>query len=192
MVPSLFNVTNVTGANTAENGAEVLLAQSESDGVNRIFALHSPGTDFVPVFELLSTVHDTLPDDAMCVDEIPAQVFQLIQFRFARKPFEQYLGWARHRQQAWAPPSASSSRDRSSLWSSPSAAARSTTPLYRRPTDWHRNAAASLCSSCCVTTGKSHPKPGISLSTTRITRPSANRTSSATSLNRLCQTGRDL
>jgi acetolactate synthase I/II/III large subunit len=50
--------------------------------------------DYVPAAVLFSQLHDALPDDAICVDEIVAQVPQMIQFLYERKPFTQYRGWA--------------------------------------------------------------------------------------------------
>lgn len=44
--------------------------------------------------DLFRELHDVLPDDAICVDEIIAQVPQMIQFLFARKPFVPYRGAA--------------------------------------------------------------------------------------------------
>ena len=37
-------------------------------------------TDFVPAADLFRELHDTLPDDAICVDEMVAQMPQMIQF----------------------------------------------------------------------------------------------------------------
>ena len=54
----------------------------------------SEATDFVPAAELFGALHDALPDDAICVDEIIAQVPHMIQFLFERKPIRQYRGWA--------------------------------------------------------------------------------------------------
>lgn len=54
----------------------------------------SSGTDFVPAADLFSALHDALPDDSICVDEIVAQVPQMIQFLYERKPLTQYRGWA--------------------------------------------------------------------------------------------------
>ena len=51
-------------------------------------------TDFVTAADLFSALHDALPDDAVCVDEIVAQVPQMIQFLYERKPLTQYRGWA--------------------------------------------------------------------------------------------------
>ena len=56
--------------------------------------LSSQATDFVPAAELFRELHDALPDDAICVDEVTAQVPQMIQFLYERKPFSQYRGWA--------------------------------------------------------------------------------------------------
>ena len=54
----------------------------------------SQATDFAPAAELFRELHDALPDDAICVDEVTAQVPQMIQFLYERKPFSQYRGWA--------------------------------------------------------------------------------------------------
>src|SRR6476659_5519633 len=56
--------------------------------------LSSQATDFVPAADLFRELHDALPDDAICVDEITSQVPQMIQFLYERKPFSQYRGWA--------------------------------------------------------------------------------------------------
>jgi acetolactate synthase I/II/III large subunit len=50
--------------------------------------------DFVPAADLFRELHNALPDDAICVDEIIAQTPQMIQFLFERKPLRQYRGWA--------------------------------------------------------------------------------------------------
>ena len=49
--------------------------------------------DIVPAAALFRALHDALPDDAICVDEIIAQIPQMIQFLYERKPFLQYRGW---------------------------------------------------------------------------------------------------
>ncbi|SOJ53349.1 Benzoylformate decarboxylase [Mycobacterium simulans] len=54
----------------------------------------SQPTGFVPAAELFRQLHDALPDDAICVDEIIAQVPHMIQFLFEHKPIRQYRGWA--------------------------------------------------------------------------------------------------
>ncbi len=54
----------------------------------------SQATDFVPAAELFRALHDALPEDAICVDEIIAQVPDMIQFLFERKPIRQFRGWA--------------------------------------------------------------------------------------------------
>jgi acetolactate synthase I/II/III large subunit len=56
--------------------------------------ISSQATDFVPAATLFRKLHDALPDDAICVDEIIAQVPQMIQFLYERKPLRQYRGWA--------------------------------------------------------------------------------------------------
>lgn len=63
-------------------------------GIEEACQLALQATDFVPAANLFSTLHDVLPDDAICVDEITAQVPQMIQFLYERKPFTQYRGWA--------------------------------------------------------------------------------------------------
>lgn len=53
----------------------------------------SQAGDFVPAAELFRELHDARPDDAICVDEIIAQIPQMIQFLYERKPLSQYRGW---------------------------------------------------------------------------------------------------
>jgi acetolactate synthase-1/2/3 large subunit len=50
-------------------------------------------TDFVPAADLFTALHDALPEDSICVDEIVAQVPQMIQFLYEHKPLTQYRGW---------------------------------------------------------------------------------------------------
>jgi acetolactate synthase I/II/III large subunit len=54
----------------------------------------SQATDFVPAADLFRELHDALPEDTICVDEIIAQVPQMIQFLYERKRLLQYRGWA--------------------------------------------------------------------------------------------------
>lgn len=63
-------------------------------GIEEARQLASQATDFVPAASLFGALHDALPEDAICVDEITSQVPQMIQFLYARKPFQQYRGWA--------------------------------------------------------------------------------------------------
>ncbi|MBV8347097.1 MAG: hypothetical protein JOZ49_06035 [Mycolicibacterium sp.] len=63
-------------------------------GIEQARQLSSQATDFVSAADLFSALHDALPDDAICVDEIIAQVPQMIQFLFQRKPLSQYRGFA--------------------------------------------------------------------------------------------------
>ena len=63
-------------------------------GIEEAQQLSSQATDFVPAADLFGALHDALPEDAICVDEITSQVPQMIQFLYARKPFQQYRGWA--------------------------------------------------------------------------------------------------
>jgi acetolactate synthase I/II/III large subunit len=65
-----------------------------AEGVEEARQLSSQATDFVPAADLFGALHDALPDDAICVDEITAQVPPMIQFLYSRKPLEQYRGWA--------------------------------------------------------------------------------------------------
>ncbi|AOW93580.1 hypothetical protein BFN03_15440 [Rhodococcus sp. WMMA185] len=51
-------------------------------------------TDFVPAANLFRELHNALPDDAICVNEIIAQMPQMLQHLFERKPFLQYRGAA--------------------------------------------------------------------------------------------------
>jgi acetolactate synthase I/II/III large subunit len=62
-------------------------------GIEEARQLSSQATDFVPAADLFGALHDALPDDAICVDEIIAQVPQMIQFLYARKPLTQYRGF---------------------------------------------------------------------------------------------------
>src|SRR5262249_11919520 len=50
--------------------------------------------DHVAAADLFRELHDALPDNAICVDEIVAQLDQMIQFLYERKPFAQFRGWA--------------------------------------------------------------------------------------------------
>lgn len=63
-------------------------------GIEEARQLSSQATDFVSAADLFGALHDALPEDAICVDEITSQVPQMIQFLYAHKPFEQYRGWA--------------------------------------------------------------------------------------------------
>lgn len=63
-------------------------------GVEDAQQLSSQATDFVSAPDLFRALHDALPNDAICVDEICAQVPQMIQFLYERKPLSQYRGWA--------------------------------------------------------------------------------------------------
>ena len=47
----------------------------------------------VPAAALFRALHEALPVDTSIVDEIVAQMPQLVQFLFASKPFHQYRGW---------------------------------------------------------------------------------------------------
>ncbi len=62
--------------------------------VEKADKLASQATEFVPTADLFRALHDALPDDAICVDEITAQVPEMIHFLYERKPFTQYRGWA--------------------------------------------------------------------------------------------------
>jgi acetolactate synthase-1/2/3 large subunit len=63
-------------------------------GIEEARQLSSQATDFVSAADLFGALHDALPDDAICVDEIIAQVPQMIQFLYERKPLSQYRGFA--------------------------------------------------------------------------------------------------
>jgi acetolactate synthase I/II/III large subunit len=63
-------------------------------GIEEARAASSQATDFVSAADLFHELHDALPDDAICVDEIVAQVPQMIQFLYECKPLTQYRGWA--------------------------------------------------------------------------------------------------
>lgn len=63
-------------------------------GIEEARQASAQATDFVPAAELFHELHEALPDDAVCVDEIVAQVPQMIQFLYERKPLTQFRGWA--------------------------------------------------------------------------------------------------
>ncbi len=63
-------------------------------GIQEARQASAHATDFVPAATLFRELHDVLPEDAICVDEIIAQVPQMIQFLYERKPLAQYRGWA--------------------------------------------------------------------------------------------------
>jgi len=65
-----------------------------AEGIDEARQLSSQATDFVSAADLFQELHDALPDDAICVDEIIAQVPHMIQFLYERKPLEQYRGYA--------------------------------------------------------------------------------------------------
>jgi acetolactate synthase-1/2/3 large subunit len=56
--------------------------------------MSTQATDFVLATDLFRELHDALPDDAICVDEIIAQVPDMLQFLYERKPLTQYRGFA--------------------------------------------------------------------------------------------------
>ena len=47
----------------------------------------------VPAAALFRALHDALPASSSIVDEIVAQIPQMMQFLFESKPFRQYRGW---------------------------------------------------------------------------------------------------
>jgi acetolactate synthase I/II/III large subunit len=53
----------------------------------------SEARDVVPAAALFRELHDALPEDAICVDEIIAQIPQMMQFLYERKPLLQFRGW---------------------------------------------------------------------------------------------------
>jgi acetolactate synthase-1/2/3 large subunit len=54
----------------------------------------SQATDSVAAADVFRALHDALPDDAICVDEVTAPVPQMIQFLYELKPLTQYRGWS--------------------------------------------------------------------------------------------------
>ena len=86
--------TRVTSRPEAAERWAAYTQSVRAKGIEEVRQLSSQTTDFVVVTDLFSALHDTLPDDAICVDEITSQVPEMIQFLYARKPFEQYRGWA--------------------------------------------------------------------------------------------------
>ncbi len=65
---------------------ERLLAQGEKDAEAAV-------ADGVPAAALFRALHRALPVSSSIVDEIVAQIPQMLQFLFASKPFRQYRGW---------------------------------------------------------------------------------------------------
>jgi hypothetical protein len=63
-------------------------------GIEEARQASTAATDFVPAADLFRELHDALPDDAICVDEIVAQMPQMIHFLYERKRFAQFRGWA--------------------------------------------------------------------------------------------------
>jgi acetolactate synthase-1/2/3 large subunit len=68
---------------------ERLLAQGEKDAE----AARASVTDGVPAAALFRALHRALPVSSSIVDEIVAQIPQMLQFLFESKPFRQYRGW---------------------------------------------------------------------------------------------------
>jgi acetolactate synthase I/II/III large subunit len=89
---------NLANRSTARPDAVQRWARHTQDvrarGIEDAQRSSSQATDFVPAAELFRELHDALPDNAICVDEIIAQVPHMIQFLFERKPIRQYRGWA--------------------------------------------------------------------------------------------------
>ncbi|BBX98274.1 thiamine pyrophosphate-binding protein [Mycobacterium lacus] len=69
-------------------------AAVRAEGIERARESRSQATGFVPAAELFGELHDVLPGDAICVDEIIAQLPHMLQFLFESKPIRQYRGWA--------------------------------------------------------------------------------------------------
>ena len=104
--------------------------------------LSSQATDFVSAADLFRELHDALPDDAICVDEITAQVPQMIQFLYERKPSRSIADGLGALGTGLGPHSVSNLRGRS-RWSSASwVTERGTTTRYRQPLDSHRSTAS--------------------------------------------------
>jgi acetolactate synthase-1/2/3 large subunit len=68
--------------------------QVRARGIAEARRASSQATDFVPAADLFRELHEALPGDAICVDEIIAQVPQMLQFLYEKKPFTKYRGWA--------------------------------------------------------------------------------------------------
>ena len=66
-----------------------LLARGDKDADAAI----AQGGDGVPAAALFRALHRALPASSSIVDEIVAQIPQMLQFLFASKPFRQYRGW---------------------------------------------------------------------------------------------------
>jgi acetolactate synthase-1/2/3 large subunit len=68
-------------------------AAFRAKGIDAAAEARSGAIDFVPAADLFAALHDALPADAICVDEIVAQVPQMMQFLYESKPLTQYRGW---------------------------------------------------------------------------------------------------
>jgi len=62
-------------------------------GIEEAQQASSNAADVVPAAVLFRELHNALPDDSICVDEIIAQIPQMIQFLYESKPLSQYRGW---------------------------------------------------------------------------------------------------
>ena len=62
-------------------------------GVKDADAAQTQVKDAVPAAELFRALHRALPPSSIIVDEILAELPQMLQFLFEVKPFRQYRGW---------------------------------------------------------------------------------------------------
>lgn len=65
-----------------------------ASAIKNALELSEQATDYVAAADVFRVLHDILPDDAICVDEVTAPVPQMLQFLYETKPFTQYRGWS--------------------------------------------------------------------------------------------------
>lgn len=69
---------------------------SQPEGAGPTVTADAPvsASQFVTASDLFEELRDSLPDNAICVDEIVVQVPEMIRVLFRDKPFAQFRGWA--------------------------------------------------------------------------------------------------
>jgi acetolactate synthase-1/2/3 large subunit len=98
LAPNLQALANTLIGRTTPRPAKVAQwlnhgAAIRAQGQEKAEQARAEAKDFVPAADLFSALHDALPEDTICVDEIVAQVPQMIQFLYSSKPFTQFRGW---------------------------------------------------------------------------------------------------
>ena len=141
-------------------------SQIRAKGIEEADLAVRNAVDIVPAAALFRALHDALPEDAICVDEIIAQIPQMIQFLYERKPFQQYRGWVGALGTSLGTAWASSSPGRSSQWFVFLVMALGITTLWLQPSA-SRKSIGFRCSLSFATTSNMPPKPGMCSNTTQ-------------------------